>query len=215
MQLQISALASTMNLMMLSAGISATLRSTRRLHRMLIRGAASSSESSTTQSPNNIAEANSGLDHIVESVGTTSSDPSTQQRETSFAHLLRHSKFMQLGDFDGRIVSGKIVHRVCDDLYIDIGLKFNAVCKAPSVNSEKYVIGANVLVRLHDPELSERFLGARRDLTLLEADATLIRLYGAGSSSRKAARKGERLEHRHEERSTSDGLGEGHEPASL
>lgn len=26
---------------------------------------------------------------------------------------------------------------------------------------------------------------------------------------------GERLERRHEERSTSDGLGEGHEPASL
>uniref|UniRef100_A0A914S4U2 Uncharacterized protein n=1 Tax=Parascaris equorum TaxID=6256 RepID=A0A914S4U2_PAREQ len=122
--------------MMVSAGIVRTLRSVRRLHRMVIRRAASSSERSITQSPKNTAEANSSLDHVVESVGTTSSDPSIQQRETSFAHLLRHSKFMQLGDFDGRIVSGKIVHRVCDDLYIDIGLKFNAVCKAPSVNSE-------------------------------------------------------------------------------
>uniref|UniRef100_A0A914ZFD8 28S ribosomal protein S28, mitochondrial n=2 Tax=Parascaris univalens TaxID=6257 RepID=A0A914ZFD8_PARUN len=184
--------------MMVSAGIVRTLRSVRRLHRMVIRRAASSSERSITQSPKNTAEANSSLDHVVESVGTTSSDPSIQQ----------------LGDFDGRIVSGKIVHRVCDDLYIDIGLKFNAVCKAPSVNSEKYVIGANVLVRLHDPELSERFLGARRDLTLLEADAALIRLYGARSLSRKAAHKGERLERRHGDGSTRGGMDEGHEPDS-
>ncbi|VDM36535.1 unnamed protein product [Toxocara canis] len=97
---------------------------------------------------------------------------------------------MQLGDFDGRIVVGKVVHRVAGDLYIDFGLKFNAVCKAPSVNNEKYVIGSNVLVRLHDPELSERFLGSRRDLTLLEADATLIRLYGSSSYSKRSAGKG-------------------------
>ncbi|ETN75279.1 hypothetical protein NECAME_00690 [Necator americanus] len=82
----------------------------------------------------------------------------------------------KLGDFNGRLVTGRIVHRVQDDLYIDFGLKFNAVCKAPAVNSETYREGATVLLRLHDPELSERFLGSEHDMTLLEADATLIRL---------------------------------------
>ncbi|VDO46300.1 unnamed protein product [Haemonchus placei] len=90
--------------------------------------------------------------------------------------MLRQSKFVQLGDFNGRLVTGKIVHRVQDDLYIDFGLKFNAVCKAPPVNSEAYREGALVLLRLHDPELSEQFLGSIHDLTLLEADATLVRL---------------------------------------
>uniref|UniRef100_A0A158Q4X8 28S ribosomal protein S28, mitochondrial n=1 Tax=Dracunculus medinensis TaxID=318479 RepID=A0A158Q4X8_DRAME len=90
---------------------------------------------------------------------------------------LRHSKFVQLGDFNGRIVIGKIVHKMADDLYIDFGLKFNAVCKAPQIQNELYQIGTKVLVRLHDPELSERFLGSNKDLTLLEADATLLGLY--------------------------------------
>ncbi|CAD5229288.1 unnamed protein product [Bursaphelenchus okinawaensis] len=101
----------------------------------------------------------------------------TEQKETNFAKLFKNSKFVQLGDYDGRLVSGKIVHRVGNDLYIDFGCKFNTVCKAPE-DSEGYLVGANVLVRLHDPELSERFLGSRYDLTILEADATLIGLYG-------------------------------------
>ncbi|KJH41914.1 hypothetical protein DICVIV_12097 [Dictyocaulus viviparus] len=94
----------------------------------------------------------------------------------SFSSMLRNSKLMQMGDFDGRIISGRIVHRMHDDLYIDFGMKFNAVCKAPNVNSDAYCEGAGVLLRLRDPELSERFLGSKRDLTLLEADATLLKL---------------------------------------
>ncbi|CAD6189716.1 unnamed protein product [Caenorhabditis auriculariae] len=115
--------------------------------------------------------------------------PSDQKR--SFASLLRHSKFMQLGDFDGRLVTGKIVQRVHDDLYVDFGLKFNAVCKAPAVNSDAYRSGARVLLRLHDPELSERFLGSKHDLTLLEADATLVRFLG-NSGGAPPQRKGGR-----------------------
>lgn len=39
-----------------------------------------------------------------------------------------------------------------------------------------YVRGAKVRLRLHDPELSERFLGSSIDLTLLEASGTLYGL---------------------------------------
>lgn len=40
-----------------------------------------------------------------------------------------------------------------------------------------YVVGSKVLVRLFDTELSEKFLGSKHDLTLLEADARIISLY--------------------------------------
>ena len=96
---------------------------------------------------------------------------------------MRNSKFVQLGDFDGRLVVGNIVHRVNDDLYIDFGLKFNAVCKAK--DDGKYTVGSRVLIRLHDPELSEKFLGSTHDLTLLEADATLVKLLGRGGQRRQ------------------------------
>ncbi|CAJ0574814.1 unnamed protein product, partial [Mesorhabditis spiculigera] len=101
---------------------------------------------------------------------------STAAKHQTFAEMFRHSKFAQLGDFDGRMVTGKIVHRVADDLYIDVGLKFNAVCKAPAQDGDDYTVGSRVLLRLHAYELSERFLGSKKDLTLLEADATLVRL---------------------------------------
>lgn len=55
---------------------------------------------------------------------------------STFAKLFRHSNFVRLGDFKNQIVLGKVVHRNEDDLYIDIGLKFNAVCRAP-LNSKR------------------------------------------------------------------------------
>uniref|UniRef100_A0A914HF96 Uncharacterized protein n=1 Tax=Globodera rostochiensis TaxID=31243 RepID=A0A914HF96_GLORO len=108
----------------------------------------------------------------------------------SFAKLLRNSSFVRLGDFNGQMLIGRVVHRVNDDLYIDFGLKFNAVCKRPEKDAEKYVIGSQVLIKLIDPELSERFMGSKSDLTLLEADAKLIGLHynknqRSGDSSQK------------------------------
>ncbi|VDK80871.1 unnamed protein product [Litomosoides sigmodontis] len=111
-----------------------------------------------------------------DSEGLMSENEIKQDRQR-FAELFRHSKFVQLADFEGRIVIGEIVRRIADDLYIDMGLKFNAVCKAPVMKNESYGIGALVLLRLHDPELSELFLGSTKELTLLEADATLLGLY--------------------------------------
>jgi len=93
----------------------------------------------------------------------------------TFANLLRHSKFIELGDFAGRNVIGTIVDVVADDLYIDFGGKFNTVCKRPSHGAERFIMGNQVVIRLWDWELSERFLGSKCDLTLLEADATLVR----------------------------------------
>uniref|UniRef100_A0A1I7Z3J4 S1 motif domain-containing protein n=1 Tax=Steinernema glaseri TaxID=37863 RepID=A0A1I7Z3J4_9BILA len=113
---------------------------------------------------------------------------------TTFARLFRQSKFVQLGDFQGRAVIGRITHRVADDCYVDFGLKFPAVCKAPAVNNENYVIGSNVLLRLHTPELSERFLGSKRDLTLLEADATLLKLYASGPRRAPAQKSEDKTE---------------------
>uniref|UniRef100_A0A0N4ZKL5 S1 motif domain-containing protein n=1 Tax=Parastrongyloides trichosuri TaxID=131310 RepID=A0A0N4ZKL5_PARTI len=99
-----------------------------------------------------------------------------EEKLKSFPKLLRESKFVKLGNFTGRIVYGKIVHRVNDDLYIDIGLKFNAVVKAPKENGNKFIIGKSVIMKLFDPELSEKFLGSKKSLTLLEADAKLLKL---------------------------------------
>lgn len=42
------------------------------------------------------------------------------------------------------------------------------------VSSRKYVRGSTVKVRINSLELSDRFLGSTQDLTLLEADVTLL-----------------------------------------
>lgn len=99
---------------------------------------------------------------------------STSQK--SFATLLRNSKFMDLGDPEGKIVVGKIFHIVDNDLYIDFGWKFHCVCPRPTQNSDRYIRGASVRLRIKELELSTKFLGSDKDLTILEADAILLGL---------------------------------------
>ncbi|CAI2352808.1 unnamed protein product [Caenorhabditis sp. 36 PRJEB53466] len=132
-----------------------------------------------------------GDESIIDFVDTITETSESQNKP--FATLLRESKFMQLGDFNGRFVVGKIVQRIQEDVYIDFGLKFNAVCKVPAINSEAYRSGARVVIRLIDPELSERFLGSKRDLTLLEADAVLVRLLSNVPGAQRRARDDKKL----------------------
>ncbi|XP_046674773.1 28S ribosomal protein S28, mitochondrial-like, partial [Homalodisca vitripennis] len=106
-----------------------------------------------------------------------------EEKEPSFLNLLKNSKFVDLGDPEGKIVTGTIFNVVDDDLYVDFGWKFHCVVTRPSKNGHEYVRGARVRLSLRDLELSSRFLGSEKDLTLLEADATLLGLISSPTRS--------------------------------
>ncbi|KAI8038396.1 hypothetical protein M5D96_008294 [Drosophila gunungcola] len=97
-----------------------------------------------------------------------------EEDNQTFASLLRNSKMIDLGSAEGKVVSGKIFHVVGDDLYIDFGWKFHCVCSRPARNASDYVRGARVRLRIKDLELSTKFLGSSKDITILEADCQLL-----------------------------------------
>ncbi|XP_050410454.1 28S ribosomal protein S28, mitochondrial [Patella vulgata] len=95
----------------------------------------------------------------------------------SFAAMLRKSKLMQIGDPNGKVVIGKITKVVGDDLYVDFGGKFHCVCSRPKMEPELYHPGAKVRLLLKDLEMTSKFLGSEKHVTILEADAILVGLY--------------------------------------
>ena len=59
-----------------------------------------------------------------------------KRKNSTFAQLFRRSKFVSLGDLENKVLYGKIFDVNGDDLYIDYGGKFNAVCKKPEKDSK-------------------------------------------------------------------------------
>ncbi|XP_019745213.1 small ribosomal subunit protein bS1m [Hippocampus comes] len=100
---------------------------------------------------------------------------SEREEDAAFAALFRRGPLVQMGPpGKDKTVVGRIFHVVGDDVYVDFGAKFHAVCRRPAADADKLQRGARVRLRLHDAELTGRFLGAETDVTLLEAHATLL-----------------------------------------
>ena len=113
--------------------------------------------------------------------------------EPSFAEMFRQSKLARLGPSPRKIVSGKIVRIIGDDIFVDVGLKFYAVVKkpkqsktlayanknlqkefAPFFSSSEFKQNDHVNVKLIDLEMTGHFLGHSKHSTLLEAEAELL-----------------------------------------
>ncbi|XP_061889109.1 small ribosomal subunit protein bS1m-like [Entelurus aequoreus] len=93
--------------------------------------------------------------------------------EVSFAALLRASPLVQMGDARYKMAVGTVYHVVGDHLYVDFGAKFHCVCRRPA-RAHSLTRGSTVHLRLHDLEVTSRFLGGTTDTSLLEAEADII-----------------------------------------
>ena len=101
--------------------------------------------------------------------------PLNQSGTKDFEQLLRNSRFVSCGDSPvGQKAIAKIIEEVGDDLYVDFGAKFHAVVPRPSKRGSEYRKGKWVEVIIEDLEISEHFLGANKDTSLLEAKVRLI-----------------------------------------
>merc|ERR1712241_245865 len=102
---------------------------------------------------------------------------SQSETDPTFASLLRNSTFVQMGNPVGKVVVGRVFHVVDNDLYINFGFKFPCVCRKPSKSRTNYHRGTMVRVLIKDLEMSEKFLGFDKPMTILEADCVLLGPY--------------------------------------
>lgn len=79
-----------------------------------------------------------------------SSSSSAVEEDKCFGKMFKETAFAKLGRPYGKIVDGKIIHIVKDDLYIDFGWKFHAVVKRPSNKSYRYCLMGDVQSRSYN-----------------------------------------------------------------
>ena len=132
---------------------------------------------------------------FVTTSSLSSVSPSESNNQT-FASLMRNSKLTSIGNPVGKVVIGKVYHVVDDDLYIDFGHKFGCVCKKPRYkvwhynldfilrlrlfcrdDRGKYIRGTEVKLKIKSLELSQKFLGHEKDMSLLESDCVLLGIH--------------------------------------
>lgn len=101
----------------------------------------------------------------------------TQSGTKSFSHLLRESSFIGIGDYVGRHCYGTVVEVADSSLFVDYGGKFLCVCKVPRKSNKLKWVGTHVEIKILMWELSAKFIGATKDITLLESEGIITKVY--------------------------------------
>ena len=107
---------------------------------------------------------------------TVNETQNTTAEGESFRELWNNSQFVQSIDPVGKETEAEIIAVVGEKVYVDFGSKFHAVVPLPEKDSDHYVVGARVLILIKDLEMTDHFIGAKRHISLLEAEAELIGL---------------------------------------
>ena len=100
----------------------------------------------------------------------------TASNRDYFKHLLNNSQLVQSIDPVGKVAEAEVISVSGENLYVDFGGKFHAVVPLPKENRNRYGEGTKVLVLIKDLELTDHFLGAKKHISLLEADVELVGL---------------------------------------